>query len=276
MFHIRKGVSMSRVKESTLAGMFYPSDPFELERQIKSYLADSEINLPIPKAIIAPHAGLIYSGAIAARAYACLVKAQSCIKQVVLIGPAHRHPVSGVAVTQADYYATPLGNIPIDTRAVQSILSSSHVHVVEQAYYQENAIEVQLPFFQIALKDFKLIPLLTGSATPEEVATVLEALWNGEETLVVVSSDLSHYWDYHSAKKMDEKTAQSILELNPESISPEQACGGLAVQALLLCARKRKLTISQVDLRNSGDTAGGRDQVVGYGAFHLRYEGKEK
>lgn len=254
-----------------VAGSFYPGDKDELNAILTALLADAQnqANLPIPKAIIAPHAGYIYSGPIAASAYACLANAQDKITRVVILAPSHQYALYGLATTKATTYQTPLGEITIDQEFLDTILPLPNVAVIEEAFMYEHALEVQLPFLQRTLKNFTLVPLLVGLAKPDDITTILEHLWDGPETLLVISSDLSHYHNYATAKKMDQQTSNAILTLKPENISPEQACGSLSIIALLKCAREHHLQATCIDLRNSGDTAGSKDSVVGYGAFHF-------
>jgi MEMO1 family protein len=262
---------MDKVLNPSVAGTFYSSDSSVLRAEIEGLLAQADADLPIPKAIIAPHAGYSCSGKTAAAVYGCL-KNTSKIKQVILLGPAHRYPFEGLAVTDANYMATPLGNVAVDKKAIAKILSLSQVNIVNAAYGNENSLEVQLPFLQVLLKDFLLVPLLIGNATNQQVVEVLEDLWGGDETLVVVSSDLSHYLDYSSAKDIDQKTVDAILALQPEKIGYEQACGRMAINALLTVAAKKKLQPKLIDLCNSGDTIGSKDQVVGYVGVHFMEE----
>lgn len=253
-----------------VADKFYPADPSVLRQDILTMLtaASDKATLPIPKAIIAPHAGYIYSGLIAASAYACLTKAKKQIHRIVLLAPSHQYPVSGVAITDAKSYMTPLGQITIDQKSI-SALNLPYVQAVEEAFASEHAIEVHLPFLQLTLETFSLIPLLVGLATTAQVGKVLEKLWDGPETLIIISSDLSHYYPYDLAQFLDKKTAEAIIKLDPKDITPEQACGAVGIKGLLAIAAKKKLHASQIDLRNSADTAGPKDQVVGYGAFHF-------
>lgn len=266
-----------------VAGMFYPAEPRVLREKILSFLAAarSSVNLPTPKAIIAPHAGYDYSGPIAGSAYACLQKAKHKITRVVILAPAHRYPFSGIALTMAGSYLTPLGAVKIDIAAVTALRDArfTGVQVLEQAYDEEHALEVQLPFLQVVLgdmcndgkitTDFSIVPLVLGDAATEEVAVVLEKLWGGEETLVVVSSDLSHYEPYTDVHRIDAATAKIILALDYHHLEHEMACGAIPIRGLLSLARSKKLRAVQVDLRSSGDTAGDKGRVVGYGAFHF-------
>lgn len=247
-----------------VAGKFYPADPEVLRHDILQLLADNRNKLSPPKAIIAPHAGYIYSGPTAAAAYECLRPAQQ-ITHVVLLAPAHRYPVNGIVTTQANYYLTPLGQIAIG----QNNVTLPYFQVCEEAFMHEHAIEVHLPFLQLTLKNFTLVPLLVGIATAAQVTTVLEKFWDGPETLIIISSDLSHYLPYTTAKNLDAKTAAAICKLAADELVAEQACGVTAIQGLLNVATKKNMQVTQIDLRNSGDTAGPKDQVVGYGAFHF-------
>jgi hypothetical protein len=247
--------------------MFYPANPDELRAMVQGFLANADKDGSLPKAIICPHAGLIYSGPIAASAYARLYEGRERIERVVLLGPSHRVPFYGLAMTTADYYETPLGRVKVDQTAQQQIHDLPQVKELESAHAREHSLEVQLPFLQLVLEDFSLVPLVVGDASAEEVAEVLERLWGGPETLIVISSDLSHYHDYATARKLDSATSQAIVTLHPESIGYEDACGRIPVSGLLTLARRHGLQGELIDLRNSGDTAGPRDQVVGYGAY---------
>ncbi len=262
---------MSSIRPPAVAGMFYPADGRELQAMVAEYLREAEARVPAdeppPKAIIVPHAGLVYSGPVAASAYVRLLPIRDRIKRVVLLGPSHRVPLRGLAASSADYFDTPLGRIPLDHQSIARVSQLPQVHILDQAHALEHSLEVQLPFLQMVLGDFELVPLVVGDASPEEVAEVLETLWGGPETLIVVSSDLSHYHDYETARQMDTATSQAIEALQPERIHGENACGARAVDGLLYFARQHGLSGETVDLRNSGDTAGPRDQVVGYGAY---------
>ena len=258
---------MTTVRTPAVAGMFYPNNPRQLHDQIQGYLAETKAAGPAPKAIIAPHAGYIYSGPVAASAYARLQAARNIIHRVVLLGPSHRVGFKGIAISGMDTFATPLGNIPVDQDTVAQLRDLPSVVFLEEAHVREHSLEVHLPFLQEVLGDFKLVPLVIGDATPEQVGTVLEALWGGPETLIVISSDLSHYYDYQTAKQLDIATSQAIESLRFENIGYENACGRNPINGLLWVARRKGLRGETIDLRNSGDTAGPRDQVVGYGAY---------
>jgi len=258
---------MSLARPPAVAGRFYPSDPPALKRMVDDYLAKAKVDGPPPKALIAPHAGYIYSGLVAATAYAPLVAARETISQVVLLGPAHRVFVRGLAASSAERFETPLGTVPLDRAAIDRTLTLPQVSISDAAHAEEHSLEVQLPFLQVVLDEFKLVPFVVGDASPEEVAEVLELLWSGPETLIVVSSDLSHYHDYATAHRLDTATSKAIEGLHPEDIGYDQACGRQPVNGLLELARRRGLRAKTLDLRNSGDTSGPRDQVVGYGAY---------
>ncbi|MBK1701897.1 AmmeMemoRadiSam system protein B [Thiococcus pfennigii] len=260
---------MSMVRPAAVAGRFYPGDPRELKRVVDDYLTEAmpQTQAPPPKALIVPHAGYIYSGAIAAEAYASLAAARATISRVVLLGPAHRVFVRGLAASGAERFETPLGAVPLDRAAIDRALTLPQVTIMDAAHAEEHSLEVQLPFLQEVLAAFTLVPFVVGDASPEEVAEVLELLWGGPETLIVVSSDLSHYHDYGTARRLDAATSHAIETLHPEDIGEEQACGRQPVNGLLEVARRRGLRAETLDLRNSGDTAGPRDQVVGYGAY---------
>ncbi len=257
---------MSAIRPPAVAGMFYPAEPRQLAHDVRQLLAEARPFDLIPKALIVPHAGYIYSGAIAATAYATLKPIASRIRRVVLLGPTHRVAVHGLVLPGADAFETPLGQVMLDTAAAHAIAQLPQVGVSAQAHELEHSLEVQMPFLQSVLTDFTLLPLAVGMATPEEVAQVLEAVWGGDETLIVISSDLSHYLPYARAQRVDNETAQSILKLQ-QPIKHDQACGGTPISGLMLAAQRHQLTPHLLDLRNSGDTAGSQDRVVGYAAF---------
>ena len=261
---------MQSVRQPAVAGSFYPGQAAALGSAVQAILAAEASRMGAgerpPKALVVPHAGYIYSGAMAARAYARLAAGKKTIRRVVLLGPVHRVPVRGLALPGADFFATPLGKIEIDREAVASLGALSQVVVSPAAHAHEHSLEVQLPFLQSVLDDFKLVPLAVGDATSFEVAQVLEVLWGGAETLIVISSDLSHFLPYGVAQAADRATVQSIMDLK-DGISHEQACGGTPVNGLLVAARRHHLQPQLLGLCNSGDTAGDRARVVGYAAM---------
>ncbi len=259
---------MTSVRKPAVAGVFYPNDARALKAHLESLLAQApDVPGPAPKAIIAPHAGYIYSGPVAASAYARVKSARGRIRRVILLGPAHRVGFRGLARSSALYFETPLGRVPVDTEAMAMIAELPQVVLLDAAHAHEHSLEVHLPFLQTLFDDFRLVPLVVGEASPTEVGEVLERLWGGEETLIVISSDLSHYHDYAIAQGRDRATSQAIEQLRYEDIDYEDACGRMPVSGLLHVARRRGLTAHTIDLRNSGDTAGPRDRVVGYGAY---------
>ncbi len=253
------------IRPAAVAGMFYPSDSHTLSHDVRAMLADAEAADLRPKAIIAPHAGYIYSGPVAARAYALLKPMADQIRRVVLLGPTHRVAVRGLALPGAEVFDTPLGRVSIDLEAVRQIADLPQVTVSPEAHMLEHSLEVHLPFLQTVLHKFKLLPLAVGMASADEVAEVLESLWGGPETLIVISSDLSHFHAYSSAQRIDSTTVGAIL--HGQAVSHEQACGGTPVNGLTLAARHHGLTPHLLDLRNSGDTAGDKSRVVGYAAI---------
>ena len=255
------------VRAPAVAGSFYPADAAELTAMVDAMLRRARPAGAAPKAIIAPHAGYIYSGPIAASAYARLRPARETIARVVLLGPAHRVPLRGLAASSARAFATPLGRVALDREAIERVLELPQVTILDEAHEGEHSLEVQLPFLQRVLGAFSLVPLVVGVAPPEEVAEVLEALWGGPETLVVISSDLSHYHDYATARRLDGATSRAIEALAPEDIGEEGACGRMPIRGLLRLSRDLGLRAVTIDLRSSGDTAGDKHQVVGYGAY---------
>ena len=264
-----RGAIMENIREAAVAGSFYPADPIELQSLLDTLLAAAGDGNPPPKAMILPHAGYIYSGPVAASGYARLIGNADRISRVILLGPTHRKAVRGLALPDATAFSTPLGTIPLDTEALRQIRQLPQVSIDVAAHRSEHSLEVHLPFLQRTLKDFTLVPILVGDATASEVCEVIEQLWGGEETLLIVSSDLSHYHDYATASRLDAATSKAIEALALEDIDHHDACGRTPVSGLLLYARQHGLGIKTIDLRNSGDTAGPRDQVVGYGAYVL-------
>ncbi len=264
---------MITVRNPAVAGTFYPASPAELKATIDEYLGAAKTSGPVPKALIAPHAGFVYSGPVAASAYARIAPARDTITRVILLGPAHRVAVASLALPSVDSLATPLGNIPVDKKAVAMIADLPQVEVMDAAHESEHSLEVHLPFLQTVLAEFTLVPLAVGQASPSDVGEVLERLWGGPETLIVISSDLSHYHSYESACRLDNATSRAIEQLRAEDILYEHACGRMPINGLLHVARKRGMSVTTIDLRNSGDTAGPRDQVVGYGAYVFEESG---
>ncbi len=262
---------MASVRPAAIAGMFYPGSGAALARDVDALLAGAQSDAAAatrraPKAIIAPHAGFIYSGPIAARIYALIAPARACIRRVVLLGPTHRVAIHGMALPGVDAFATPLGTVTVDTGAVDALMQLSFVGVSAEAHRLEHALEVQLPFLQTVIDDFTLVPLAVGRASAQQVADAIDLLWGGDETLIVVSSDLSHYLPYAEAQATDRATAQAIIGLRTD-ITHHQACGATPVSGLNLLARRHGLTPRLIDLRNSGDTAGDPSRVVGYAAI---------
>lgn len=268
---------MANIRPAAIAGQFYQGDAHALAADIERMMAGAGASpSPAPKAIIAPHAGHVYSGACAAKAYARLMPDADVIKRIVLLGPCHRVAVRGLAATTADYWETPLGRVAIDREALEALSDLPQVIAHDEAHRQEHSLEVHLPFLQHCLGDrFKLVPLAVGSASNEEVAAVLERLWGGRETRIVISTDLSHFLDYDTARELDGRTATAIERLDWKSIGREQACGRVPMSGLLTLAERRGMSIDRVGLVNSGDTAGSKDRVVGYGAWVLRENGSD-
>lgn len=258
---------MQRVRDEAVSGMFYPAQPEVLGRVVQGMLSREDSRAHVcPKAIIVPHAGYVYSGQTAAAAYACLTQFADTIRRVVVLGPAHRVAIRGLALPDADAFRTPLGTVPLDAQAVQAISGLPQVAVSARAHAAEHALEVQLPFLQTVLGDFALVPLVVGDASATDVAEVIERLWDGPETLFVISSDLSHFLTYDDATAKDSDTAASILALNPLH-THQQACGATPINGFLLAARNHRLQGRLVERCNSGDTVGDRARVVGYASF---------
>lgn len=259
---------MTTLRPPAVAGTFYPREPDELARAVDRYLAlDVAPGEPAPKALIVPHAGYEYSGRTAGTAYARLRASAAVIERVVILGPAHRKWVDALASSSAEAFATPLGAVPLDGALRDLALRVPGVVLDDAAHAAEHSIEVQLPFLQRVLEGFSILPLVVGAAPAAGVAAVLEAVWGGSETLIVVSSDLSHYHDYDTARGLDARTAAAIVAGDASGIDDDDACGARSIRALAELARRLGLAVQTLDLCNSGDTAGDRDRVVGYGAF---------
>ncbi len=261
---------MSDVRPAAVAGMFYPAGRSALLDEVRVHLtqasARGRTELPVPKAIIVPHAGYMYSGEIAASAYVRVAPARKTIRRVVMFGPTHRVAVRGLALPSTRAFATPFGPVEVDRNAAALALSLPQVEVNDAAHALEHSLEVQLPFLQAVLDDFRIVPFAVGAADADEVADVMERLWGGPETLIVVSSDLSHYHPYAEAARIDRRSADAILASAP-SLVHDEACGATPINGLVACARRHGLEAELLDLRNSGDTAGDRSRVVGYASF---------
>lgn len=259
---------VQNTRPPAVAGQFYPADPVRLQADVQHLLAGSPSFADLaPKALIAPHAGYVYSGAVAAAAFATLRSVAGSIKRIVLIGPAHYVAVSGIAVPTVERFKTPLGQVALDLQAIDEIADLPCVARSDAPHAPEHALEVELPFLQTILPTFTLVPLVVGESKPQDVAAVVGKLWGADETLIVVSSDLSHYLTYQAARRMDSFAAAAIERGDWSELSSSHACGYLPVAGLLIQAKRHGLRAGRLALCNSGDTAGPRNQVVGYGAW---------
>jgi AmmeMemoRadiSam system protein B len=259
-----------RVRAPAVAGSFYPADPGELRALVERCLAEASpppADEPAPKALVVPHAGYVYSGPVAAVAYQRAARLAGRVSRVVLLGPAHRAFLRGLAAPRADAFSTPLGVIPIERKALDALIDLPQLSQSDAPHAGEHSLEVQLPFLKVVLGEIRLLPLVVGEASDEEVEEVLERLWDGAETLVLVSTDLSHYHDYATARRIDAESCRAIEALEPGGLGRESACGAVPLRGLLRAARRKGLVARTLDLRSSGDTAGGRERVVGYGAW---------
>ena len=263
----------NNIRPPAAAGTFYPRNPDELEASVHHYLnkADSlfEATQQAPKAIIAPHAGYVYSGLTAAAVYNRLYPAREIIKRVIILGPCHRVAINGAALPSTEIFQTPMGEIPIDTKSMESIKHLDCVKTFNETHVNDHCIEVHLPFLQTVIKEFKIVPIIIGEVKPHEVAEILETLWGGPETLILISSDLSHYLDYTQANMLDNQTCKVIERMDFQALGHNQACGRHSIKGLLILAKKKGLLVKTADIRNSGDTAGGKDRVVGYGSWYF-------
>lgn len=258
---------MAQIRPPAVAGSFYPADPGRLRTIVSGFLAETSTGTHNAKAVIAPHAGYMYSGAVAGRAFSYISERTHPIERVVLIGPSHFVRFRGIAVPQARAFETPLGRVPIDGQSLASISDLPFVLRSDAVHCPDHAIEVELPFLQMLLPSFLLLPLLVGQARPKDVADALRLVWGGLESIIVVSSDLSHFHGCNAARRLDAATAEKIESGDWAGLGPDNACGYLSIAGLMIEAERRGLKAQRLALCNSGDTAGPRDQVVGYGAW---------
>ena len=261
---------MNSTRPAAVAGTFYPGDQQELNRLIAGFInaVDHPQRAAPPKCLIVPHAGYIYSGSTAAYAYRLLQPHAAAITRVILLGPPHRVPVRGIAIPTWRHFATPLGEVELDQPALTELEQFNFVSRSNAAHEFEHSLEVQLPFLKSLLDDFTLVPMVVGECAPEQVADVIDSLWGGDETLLICSTDLSHFHPYQSAREIDLATCELIKAEQP-TIEGEQACGCRALNGMLVAARRHGLPVAQLHYCNSGDTAGPKDSVVGYGAFSI-------
>lgn len=256
------------VRKPAVADRFYPGQQVELSSLVDRLLTDAAAaGGPVPKAVIAPHAGFMFSGGVAATAYRQLAPAASEVERVIILGPAHFVPIEGLAAHSASHFATPLGDVPVDREALEAALALPEVHVDDRAHAREHSLETQLPFIQRVLGNVAIVPLVVGRATPAQVAQVLGALWGGPETVIAISSDLSHFHPDPEARRLDRSTASTIEALQGEALGPDNACGFLPIAGLLGNAQPSKAHVTTLDLRTSADAGAPADSVVGYGAF---------
>lgn len=261
---------MRTTRPAAVSGTFYPATPDELLRAVDSYLnVDFAPEEPLPKALIVPHAGYVYSGPTAGAAYARLKPLRGRVRRVVLVGPSHRVWLDGLATSSADAFATPLGIVPIDEDLRNRALVLPQVRIGDRAHAAEHSLEVQLPFLQRALGEISILPLLVGDAGTDDVAEVLERVWVEAHSLLVVSSDLSHYHDYETARRLDARTVAALVDKDVDAITDDAACGARPVRGLLQAVKQRGLDVRLLDIRSSGDTGGDRESVVGYAALAI-------
>lgn len=260
-----------QIRQPAVAGLFYPAEALALKTQIDELLAQARASPPLPdleslRALIVPHAGYIYSGQVAANAYHLLEQYPKPVKRVLLLGPSHRVPLAGIALPDASAFSTALGNIPLDTASMTTLENLPRVTKLPQAHELEHSLEVQLPFLQTVLDDFTLVPLVVGQTEPDTVEQVLNLFADDPDTFIVISTDLSHFLDYDTARHVDRNTSDTIEERSC-TLNGEQACGCYPLNGLLKLARQHNWQVTTLDLRNSGDASGPLDRVVGYGAY---------
>jgi AmmeMemoRadiSam system protein B len=264
---------VSNKRPPAVAGSFYPADADELRRQLEGFLATAREgtaagDVGVPRALIGPHAGTVYSGPVAASGYVRVARGRGMLRRVLLLGPAHRVAFDGLAASTAEAFVTPLGEVGVDQAATSALCATlPQVRPLDEAHRREHSLELHLVFLQLVLDDFALLPLAVGDASAEEVAEVIEHVWDGPDVLVVASTDLSHFHDYATARRIDGETTAMIERLDHEAIDGRRACGAGPVRGLLLAARRRGYAVETLDVRSSGDTAGPRSEVVGYGSY---------
>jgi len=261
----------SQTRAPCVAGLFYPDDPTRLRFQLSQLFEVAEREERAkgyhPRAIVAPHAGYIYSGPIAANAYDSILSRSEEIERVIILGPSHQLAFDGAACPSASHFSTPLGLVELDVSEIRRLEAQGLVHINDAAHVREHSIEVQLPFLQFLLPKFKLLPIVVGLSDPLPIAAILESYWRAADSLIVISSDLSHYLDYYEARHIDRDTSTAIEACRWQDIGPHQACGCYPLRGLLQLAREENCKVTCIDLRNSGDTAGEKSRVVGYGAY---------
>lgn len=255
-------------RPAAVAGSFYPSNRHQLREMVENFLrVNRKESSAEVKGVIAPHAGYMFSGAVAGSAFSTWAGEGNRIGRVVLMGPSHFHPFEGVALSRYEFFSTPLGEVPVDIAAIESLRTLPYVNIDEKAHTREHSLEVELPFLQALLQDFQIVPLVVGHVQAETLRNLMHHLWGGNETKFVISSDLSHFLDYQTARELDERTSASIVTGQCHEVGPEQACGWLPIQGFGPAACDRDLRVENVDLRNSADAGGPPERVVGYGAF---------
>jgi len=268
-----------KIRHPAVASMFYPGKPADLLNSVRKYLSDADAEQSTVKfkndensvrALIVPHAGYIYSGKIAASAYQLLQRNKYHFKRVLLLGPAHRLCLQGAAFPNEEVFETPLGSIILDkTRMKKLAAEFSWISFNEKAHAEEHSLEVQLPFLQETIADFELLPLVVGEMDSLQIAEMIQQFSTDLETLIVISTDLSHFHNYQTAYEKDALTANAIELLEPQKISSEDACGVYPLRGALVAALQNKWKIHRMGLCNSGDTTGDYGRVVGYGAWAL-------
>jgi AmmeMemoRadiSam system protein B len=258
----------AKVRPPAVAGSFYPREANELKAYVRDLLPRPA---PLPGGlcgVVAPHAGYMYSGSVAGKAFAPVIALRELVRRVLLIGPPHYVPVAGIAAPSSQAFATPLGKVSVDLDAIQALIEAGLVHIDDAAHAPEHALEVELPFLQVVLASFTIVPLLVGRVPPQQTAAVIAALMDGQ-TLLAVSTDLSHYLEDRTARARDLASATTIERLDFTRLGPGDACGFSALNGALCAAAERSWIATRLDLRNSGDASGDRSRVVGYGAWAL-------
>jgi AmmeMemoRadiSam system protein B len=254
------------IRPAAMVGTLYPADAEQLSAQLAKLLLSCQQSIETPKVIIAPHSGYLFSGQVAACAYRSLSHIAPTISRVILVGPSHQQHCHGIALPTADYFQTPLGEVSVDQQALKQLEQLTDVNFNDSVHELEQSLELQLPFLQLCLLNFTIVPIIIGTTHAHHVAQVLNSVWGSNETLIVISTDLSHYLDYQQAKNIDFKTCHEISQLS-DLITEQQACGSTVLNGLMKVAKQRNLAAKLLDCRNSGDTTGSKDKVVGYASF---------
>ncbi len=255
------------IKECDVAGQFYPKERAQLIEMIENFSSSEREIIYKPKAIIVPHAGFIYSGDIAAKAYKALIPLVDNYKKIILLSPAHRKSVTGVAYHNARKFACPIGDIPVNAELLSILKTNDSVYNDDEAFNFEHGLETHFPFISYIFRDISFLPLIVGNIDTQKLSDIFNLFWQADDILFIISSDLSHFHNYEICKTLDHETTQHIINLNYEKINHDAACGYYPLCGALKLAKDNNQKCYLLSLKNSGDSIGDKDSVVGYGSF---------